>query len=290
MWPSEHNFVNFDIHVPRGVRTGSVARLTAPSGGSAGTKAHLRCGIMTQKAQVREIKFCTPQYALVYMHSGEGTYIDHRGTRWALQAGSIFQRYPNQSHTLEYRTEALRCYIAVPRQVYELLLLAGVNSLNQPVFSVGVDANLVREFQRVRQELEQCGKDEIARVLLQMQALVLRIHQMKRDESPALDARMQKAVQVLSEDVEARADLPEVARKLGMNYSTFRQYFQKSYGMSPREFRVRRRIDRAVTMLRLKDRPLKDIAAELGYSDVYSFCAQFKKIAGVPPGRFRRQE
>jgi AraC-like DNA-binding protein len=36
------------------------------------------------------------------------------------------------------------------------------------------------------------------------------------------------------------------------------------------------------------DLPLKAVAERLGYDSVYFFARQFRQIAGVPPGVFRR--
>ena len=59
-------------------------------------------------------------------------------------------------------------------------------------------------------------------------------------------------------------------------------------GVSPGDYRIRRRIDRAQRLLMDPERQIKDIAAELGYPGPAAFSAQFNRFAGYSPNLFRR--
>ena len=39
-------------------------------------------------------------------------------------------------------------------------------------------------------------------------------------------------------------------------------------------------------MLLDRNMPIKEVAYELGYCDVYAFCKQFKQQEGITPGEF----
>ena len=91
-------------------------------------------------------------------------------------------------------------------------------------------------------------------------------------------------------NLQSRIDLKELCRENGWGYEKFRKIFKQSTGVSPAQYRLRRRLDQAKTLL-LSDRdmPLSEIAIRLGYTNVYEFSAQFKKSTGQPPGKFRNQ-
>ena len=84
------------------------------------------------------------------------------------------------------------------------------------------------------------------------------------------------------------ADYDAVAAQLGMAESTLRRRFRESTGMPPHEFVLQARVAEARRLLGETDRPIKSIAQELGYRDVYVFSRQFKKLAGVPPAMYRK--
>lgn len=53
---------------------------------------------------------------------------------------------------------------------------------------------------------------------------------------------------------------------------------------------IRARIERARHLMRESPLSLKQIAATLGYTDVYFFHRQFKAVTGLTPGQWRRRE
>jgi len=83
-------------------------------------------------------------------------------------------------------------------------------------------------------------------------------------------------------------DYDAVAAQLGMAESTLRRRFRAATGMPPHEFVLQARVSEARRLLGETDRPIKSIAQELGYRDVYFFSRQFKKLAGVPPAMYRK--
>ncbi len=81
--------------------------------------------------------------------------------------------------------------------------------------------------------------------------------------------------------------LRDVARKTGTSPEHLCREFKKIFGISPLHYRLQMRITAAERLLAYSTRPLKDIAAELGFTDEHHFSKTFKKINGEPPGRFR---
>ena len=79
-----------------------------------------------------------------------------------------------------------------------------------------------------------------------------------------------------------------IASELGMAEVTFRRKFRAATGAPPHEYVIQSRIAEARRLLGESDLPIKSIAQQLGYNDVYFFSRQFKKFAGVPPALFRR--
>jgi transcriptional regulator GlxA family with amidase domain len=64
--------------------------------------------------------------------------------------------------------------------------------------------------------------------------------------------------------------------------------FRQLTGFSPARWVIRCRVERASLLLRDTSMNIDDIAEACGYADVYFFARQFRKIAGMPPGAWRR--
>src|SRR6185295_15009211 len=141
-----------------------------------------------------------------------------------------------------------------------------------------------------RDELGACPEGGLMELLVRMQAFLLQLHARagaQRSE-PAKDP-VSRAMQILNQDIEGRIPLPDVAKRVQMGYGAFRKRFAQQAGTSPREYRIRRRIERAMALLTRERLLIKETAARLGYPDEYAFSAQFKKHTGLSPSAFREQ-
>jgi AraC-like DNA-binding protein len=75
-----------------------------------------------------------------------------------------------------------------------------------------------------------------------------------------------------------------LARRSGLSRSNLDRIVAKALGVSGKTYIDRRRLNRALQLLRNKDIPVKQIAIETGFSHTSSFCAWFKKKTGRYPG------
>lgn len=103
-----------------------------------------------------------------------------------------------------------------------------------------------------------------------------------RLEIEAMAARMR-------ERPEDRVEVRNLARKLGVSLPHFSRAFRAVMGVSPREYQLRVRIDRARHLLAESDLSVGEIARSLGYSDLFFFSRQFAQHAGVSPTGYRRE-
>jgi AraC-like DNA-binding protein len=79
----------------------------------------------------------------------------------------------------------------------------------------------------------------------------------------------------------------EMARKSGLGQSQFHALFRATTGQSPKQFRLRQLLDRAVDRLVTTSDPIAEIAYSLGYENVSSFNRLFRQRFGVTPSVFR---
>lgn len=63
--------------------------------------------------------------------------------------------------------------------------------------------------------------------------------------------------------------------------------FKKDWGVTPYEYLLEKRMEKARLLLRHTVKPVKQIAFELNFSDEYYFSALFKKKNGVSPSQYR---
>lgn len=81
--------------------------------------------------------------------------------------------------------------------------------------------------------------------------------------------------------------LPQMAAACHLSPPQFCRRFRRRFGVSPMQFVIRERVRRARELLKESALSIQEIAAELGYTDVYFFHRQFKRLSGQTPLRAR---
>lgn len=77
--------------------------------------------------------------------------------------------------------------------------------------------------------------------------------------------------------------LPEVCN---MGYTYFRKIFINQFNLTPSKYVLNLRLEKACELLRLNRFSITQISEMTGYSDVYYFSKQFKKVIGIPPSKY----
>ena len=78
-----------------------------------------------------------------------------------------------------------------------------------------------------------------------------------------------------------------LARAAGLSRAHFSREFRRSFGESPHQYLLTRRLERAAALLRVTDWPVADICFAVGAGSVGSFTTSFSRVFGCPPTDYR---
>ena len=81
--------------------------------------------------------------------------------------------------------------------------------------------------------------------------------------------------------------LADLAGLLNMSPFHFGRMFKQSIGLSPHQYVIQQRVERAKTLLKQGDRAIIDIALDCGFSSHSHLTKQFRQITGMTPKAFR---
>jgi transcriptional regulator GlxA family with amidase domain len=82
-------------------------------------------------------------------------------------------------------------------------------------------------------------------------------------------------------------DIPALARIALVSEAHFIRTFAATFGETPHRYLQRRRVERAMYLLRATTRSVTDICFEVGFSSVGTFSRTFRDIVGDSPTSFR---
>jgi AraC-like DNA-binding protein len=82
-------------------------------------------------------------------------------------------------------------------------------------------------------------------------------------------------------------DVPSLAGIACVSEAHFIRTFRATFGETPHRYLQRRRVERAMFMLRESDRSVTDICLEVGFASLGTFSRTFRDIVGRTPIEYR---
>ncbi|MCY1290518.1 HTH-type transcriptional activator RhaS [compost metagenome] len=141
-------------------------------------------------------------------------------------------------------------------------------------------------------ELARYGSDPLlARSLggILLRALYLRLFgEVKRRPAGSLD--IERLEGYIQDNLARRISVAEMAQVACLSPSHFHAQFKDSVGLTPHQYLLKTRLDRAARLLRESDQSLVRIAEECGFSSQSALTTAMRRYLGLTPKRLRGAE
>jgi AraC-like DNA-binding protein len=100
---------------------------------------------------------------------------------------------------------------------------------------------------------------------------------------------LRRVREYIRERLAERIELRDLAGVAGLSDCHFARSFRQSVGLPPHHYVMQLRIESALALIRQSDRPLAQIALDLGFYDQSHFTRTFARLVGETPCSFRRR-
>jgi AraC-like DNA-binding protein len=99
--------------------------------------------------------------------------------------------------------------------------------------------------------------------------------------------RLLRARDAMDRDFVERLDLPALARLAHMSEGHFSRTFRATFGETPHRYLQRRRIERAMSLLRDPASTVTEVGLRVGFDSLGAFSRVFRATVGVSPSQYR---
>jgi len=150
------------------------------------------------------------------------------------------------------------------------------------------DGSVASIVKRLHQESESTlsKKEEMLRALITQ----LLIEAERAAENTHPERNLVLLMQYINENIEQDFDFHQLAAQHHYSYDRFRHLFKLHSGLSPHQYILRQRIEKAKFALQLNPHTsITEIAYQCGFSSSAQFCNQFAARVGIPPSQYRKQ-
>ncbi len=99
--------------------------------------------------------------------------------------------------------------------------------------------------------------------------------------------RMLRVKDLIDRNYASPLDLSQLAAAVHVSESHLIRKFRSTFGETPYRYLQRRRIERAMFLLRESEDSVSDICLDVGFSSLGAFSRTFAEIVGEPPTAYR---
>jgi AraC-like DNA-binding protein len=107
--------------------------------------------------------------------------------------------------------------------------------------------------------------------------------------TPDVFQRLCRARDMLGHNPEDMVSIRDVATEIELSPFYFIRQFEALFGLTPHQFRIRARLDRAKRLLADGDLSVTAVCMEIGFSSLGSFSDMFSRRVGASPSAYRRR-
>ena len=98
-----------------------------------------------------------------------------------------------------------------------------------------------------------------------------------------------QAIAWASENLDKAITVEDWAQQASMSRRTFDRKFRASFSLSPKEWLIQQRIERAKGLLETESLPIEQLANQAGFDNAVTMRHHFRRLVGVSPQKYRAQ-
>ncbi|WP_332631342.1 AraC family transcriptional regulator [Halalkalibacter flavus] len=241
-------------------------------------------------------------FEICYVLEGEGYYVEEQGKKYSLYANTMFLSRPDVLHQIESEEGLFILYVAFELVESEsseewVKIIEEAKQSSKVMLHVNEETIAVLLWKSLLQQAAKTDcvlfKETITSLASSLIQSLLEVFapfpQNKIQEAlPNPNSLLLYEVKLhIRDNLSNPLKLIDVADHFHVSGRHLSRIFVSELGVSFSEFVQNERIQRAATLLKATDLPIKDVAEESGFSTVHYFTSVFTSIMGKSPGRFR---
>ena len=225
-------------------------------------------------------------YLLTFVCEGEATLTVGERTM-SLTAGDAYVMFPSSLASYETaagRPWSFRWVTLTGSQMKTLLPMLGVTP-EEPILRPAESARAERLLEELFRKTEQA---DVRSKLAAMGLLYELFSCLAQRAAPTANATVAEAVRYMSRHYAEELTVHGLAERAFLNNNYFSKLFSEHVGLTPQQFLLKLRMERAKELLQYTDLTVGEVAAKVGFADALYFSRVFRRYAACSPTEFRR--
>lgn len=233
------------------------------------------------------------EYQVIYITGGQGVFESESCNEIEVKAGSIILLFPKEKH--RYRPNANtgwdEHWVGLRGNILDGLVNSGYLNPASACSYIGFNDEVLSLYNSIidnikaeRPGYQPLVSGAVLHLIGMCHAILKRSANANKDEETIID----KARLLFRSNICNVYSAHQAAKELNVGYSWFRKLFKSYTGLSPGQYYIQLKIEKAKELLRNENASIKSISFELNFQSSFYFSKIFKEKAGLNPRQFRK--
>ncbi|MCZ4222573.1 AraC family transcriptional regulator [Pedobacter rhodius] len=233
------------------------------------------------------------EFQLIYITKGQGIFESESAGKLEVAAGNIILLFPGERH--RYKPNSAtgwdEYWIGFQGGIIDNLVSNNFFTKENPITDLGFNERILNTLLEIieRTKEEKSGYQSLisGAVLYLLGHIHSSTRQVDFNGKEELVKMIDKARVILRANIDENISPEEVASELKVSYSYFRKIFKTYVGISPGQYLIQLKIQRAKEHLLNPEKSIKQIAYDLNFESNFYFSKIFKDKTGFTPNQYR---
>jgi AraC-like DNA-binding protein len=229
------------------------------------------------------------EFQFVYITEGSGRFRSFQGD-FSISTGTMLLLVPGERHwySPDPDTGWTEHWIGFNGECAQNWLDRKYMERENSIYRPGISSSLIALFDKALEYackepvcMQQLIASLVPQIFARLQAS--RKNVVLKDNATNL---LEQAREILEENIYTKFDVEAITSALGVNYHTLREYFNEHTGLSPYQYFLHMKINKAKELLVMGELSVKEVSFKLAFDNPYYFSRLFKKKTGVSPSKW----
>jgi len=234
------------------------------------------------------------EYQIIYITNGQGVFESESRKETVVKAGTIIILFPNEKH--RYKPDSStgwdEYWVGLKGPAIDSLLQFGYIKLNNPCIYIGFNDKIFEIFNTIiahTKEEKPGYQPLISGAVMHLLGICHSITKQHSTGTREEEQIINKSKLLFRANISNAYSPEQAAEDLNVGYSWFRKLFKDYSGMSPGQYYLQLKIDKAKELLSTSNMSVKVISMELNFQSSFYFSKLFKDKTGLKPTEYRRR-
>ncbi|TKG94318.1 AraC family transcriptional regulator [Puteibacter caeruleilacunae] len=239
---------------------------------------------------------------ICFLDKGSQHYMINQ-EKYLLKGGDLLVTYPDEPHgTSSYPEEKGSLYwmmIKIPENSGRILNLSPTNSRILIDRLLAFKSRQFRALPGIRNSLSSIfqayNKTDDPLKMIEINSNILAfllkvIHSGEAKEKKETSSEIKIICEYILNNLQEDVELEELAAKINLSLSRFKHRFKEETGVPPKEYILRKKIERAKEIMSTSSEAINEVAYSLGFTSSSYFATVFKRFTGQTPSDYRERK